>query len=126
MYLLDTNVVIDFCNAKLPIEAKELLLTIEPKISLITRIELFGSSKISEQEQIKLAQFIEIVSIYDTLNTDIINQTIAIRQVYKKPLPDAIIAATAIVYDLILLSRNTSDFKNIAELTIINPYDLPR
>ena len=37
-------------------------------------------------------------------------------------LPDAIIAATALVYDLTLISRNVSDFKNIEGLKVLNPF----
>jgi len=36
-------------------------------------------------------------------------------------LPDAIIAATALVSNLALTTRNVSDFKNIPGLKIINP-----
>ncbi len=42
----------------------------------------------------------------------------------KIKLPDAIIAATALVYDLFLISRNTGDFKNINYLKLIDPYNL--
>jgi tRNA(fMet)-specific endonuclease VapC len=50
MYLLDTNTVIDFCNSKLPMDAKKLLTGIvEPAISVITRIELFANTKIAEE-----------------------------------------------------------------------------
>jgi predicted nucleic acid-binding protein len=37
-------------------------------------------------------------------------------------LGDAIIAATALEYDLPLVTRNEDDFKHIAELKIINPF----
>jgi len=43
---------------------------------------------------------------------------------YKIKLPDAIIAATAIVYDLILVTRNISDFKNIDGLHVVDPHML--
>jgi predicted nucleic acid-binding protein len=39
-------------------------------------------------------------------------------------LPDAIVAATALVYDLILVTRNTSDFKSIEGLEVIDPFSL--
>jgi predicted nucleic acid-binding protein len=39
-------------------------------------------------------------------------------------LPDAIIAATAIVYNWALISRNTKDFKNIKGLKVIDPFAL--
>ena len=56
MYLLDTNVIIDYCNARLPLSAKELLQNIEPRISVITSVELFASEKITEKELLKLKQ----------------------------------------------------------------------
>lgn len=39
-------------------------------------------------------------------------------------LSDAIIAATALVYDLTLITRNINDFTKISNLRVINPYDL--
>jgi predicted nucleic acid-binding protein len=50
-------------------------------------------------------------------------KTADIRKAHKIKLPDAIIAATALVYDLTLLSRNISDFTNINGLKIVNPWD---
>jgi predicted nucleic acid-binding protein len=38
-------------------------------------------------------------------------------------LPDAIIAATALENDLILLTHNISDFDKIRDLKLKNPYD---
>jgi predicted nucleic acid-binding protein len=35
-------------------------------------------------------------------------------------MPDAIIAATALVYDLTLITHNTSDFENIANLNLLD------
>jgi predicted nucleic acid-binding protein len=124
MYLLDTNAVIDFLNAKLPDEAKELLQNTEPIISVITRIELFGSAKISDIERLKLEKFVQIATIYDTISLAIIDCTIQIRQKYGTRLPDAIIASTALSYDLTLVSRNISDFKNIKGLKLIDPHSL--
>jgi len=39
-------------------------------------------------------------------------------------LGDAIIAATAIVHGLTLLTRNTEDFNHLQGLTIIDPHTL--
>jgi len=46
-----------------------------------------------------------------------------IRKQYKIKLPDAIIAATARIYNLTLLTRNTKDFQEISGLLTINPWD---
>jgi toxin FitB len=108
MYLLDTNTVIDFCTSKLPINAKNLLVSIEPKISVITRIEIF----------------VDMATIYDYISDEIVAQSIRLRQQYKTQIPDAIIAATALVNGLILITRNSKDFEQISDLQIVNLYDI--
>ena len=50
-------------------------------------------------------------------------KTADIRKKHRIKLPDAIIAATALVYELTLVSRNVSDFRNIEGLELINPWD---
>ncbi len=39
-------------------------------------------------------------------------------------LPDAIIAATALVHGLTLITRNTKDFNRIEQLDVVNPIEL--
>lgn len=113
MYLLDTNAVIDFCNAKLPSNAKKLLSEIDPAISVITRIELFASNKIPDEEKRVLEGFIGISTVYDNINEAIVSRAISIRQQHNIKLPDSIIAATALAYNRILISRNTNDFQGV-------------
>jgi predicted nucleic acid-binding protein len=112
-YLMDTNTVIDFFNAKLPMNARKMRANVEPNISVITHIELFSSSKVSQEELLQLKHFVAIAKIYETIDIDIVEQNIRIRQRYKIKTPDAIIAATAMVFDLILITRNSTDFNNI-------------
>ena len=70
-----------------------------------------------------LEKFVAI-SIVHPVTTNLIQNTIDIRQNYKLKLPDAIIAATALVYSLTLITRNTKDFENINGLKVVNPWDL--
>jgi hypothetical protein len=58
------------------------------------------------------------------LTNNVVEASIDIRKKHKTKLPDAIIAATALVYDLVVISRNTSDFKNIERLQVIDPHSL--
>jgi predicted nucleic acid-binding protein len=48
---------------------------------------------------------------------------VQIRRSRKIKTPDAIIAATVIVYDLTLIT-NDNDFKNISHLKTMNPLDI--
>lgn len=63
-------------------------------------------------------------SVIIPLNEDIIKATISIRKEHKIKTPDAIIAATAVVFGYTLITRNTKDFKRINNLKIINPFSI--
>ena len=56
------------------------------------------------------------------LDDDITAKTIELRKKYKIKLPDAIIAATALVFELTLITGNIDDFKNIEGIDILNPH----
>ncbi|MFQ3576789.1 MAG: type II toxin-antitoxin system VapC family toxin [Cytophagales bacterium] len=122
-YLIDTNVIIDNFGNKLPEKAKTLIYSIELTISAVTKIEILGWKDATKEQLKPLYEFMEIVNILP-INEAVIEKTIAIRQTKKIALGDAIIAATALVYDLIVISRNTSDFKNIEGLKVVDPYNL--
>ena len=63
-------------------------------------------------------------SIVLELSNEIVDSCIDIRKKHKIKLPDAIIAATALVYSLTIITRNVSDFKNIEGIVAINPYQI--
>ena len=122
-FLIDSNPIIDFFNYSLPEKGIDLLLKIDPVISIVTQIEILSKKDLLETETSALKDFLKIAVIYD-VNQGIAAKTIDIRLQYKIKLPDAIIAATAIVNNLTLISRNTSDFSQIKELEIINPHSI--
>lgn len=122
-YLTDTNVVIDYLNNKLPDNASDLLDERELEISVITRMELLSWRNAEAQELLVLEDFISSVTRWG-LDEPIILRGIEIRKKGRIKLPDAIIAASALVLDLTLMTRNIGDFKNINGLKLINPWDL--
>ncbi|MEO6622052.1 MAG: type II toxin-antitoxin system VapC family toxin [Dyadobacter sp.] len=90
------------------------------QISVVSRIELLGFSPKSNNLLNFIEQFLGISSEFG-LSEIIIQKTIDIRKAYKIKIPDAIIAATALCNDLILLSDNDSDFGKVSGLRYINP-----
>lgn len=122
-YLIDTNTLIDYLDNKLTDNANKLIDSISSKISVITRIELLSWPGADENQTVVLETFINGSVVYP-LDEPIIIKAIEIRKTYKTKLPDAIIAATALVYGFTLIFRNTKDFKNIPDLETINPHDL--
>jgi predicted nucleic acid-binding protein len=125
-YLLDTNIIIQLLGNSLPQSRMSKMYEIldkEVMVSIITQMETLGYNFDSNEEQILFETFISESTIL-TINNAIIDETIAIRKSKKIKLPDAIIAATAKIHNLILISQNTSDFKNIHGLKMENPIEI--
>ena len=89
-------------------------------ISVITKIEFLGWNKHSPDGFEKCKQLIDAANIY-YLEEDIAGKTIEIRRTAKINLADAVIAATAILNNFRLATRNIDDFKMIKEIKLINP-----
>ncbi|QTA92067.1 type II toxin-antitoxin system VapC family toxin [Desulfonema magnum] len=123
--VMDSNILIYHINEQLN-ECAEHLLTQALRqgshISVISRIEVLGwpghtESSLKATEDL-LGRFAE-----HPLGSEIAGICIAIRQNYRIKLPDAIIAGTALYLDLPLMTRNIEDFKQISELTLIDPFE---
>ena len=124
-YLIDTNAAIDYLGKNLPVSAMSFMnrvIDTMPNVSIITKIELLGFNASDEHYQ-TLINFITDIIVLD-LADSVVDASIDIRKKYKTKLPDAIIAATALVYDLVLITRNIKDFQNIATLKTIDPHSL--
>ena len=125
-YLWDTNTIIYYLQQQFPPDAEkfidDLLKEEQPVISAITEIELLCWKSATEKDLEVLRSFINDGLVIE-LEQPIKIKTAEIRTSHRIKLPDAIIAATALVHDLTLLSRNISDFGGISGLKIINPWD---
>jgi hypothetical protein len=126
-YLWDTNTAIYFLQQQFPINAEKyidsILQTNISVISAITEIELLCWKTASENDLKVLNNFIQDATVIE-LEQEIKSKTAEIRKANKIKLPYAIIAATAIVYNLTIITRNTADFKNIDGLITINPFEM--
>jgi len=90
-------------------------------ISPIVRIELLCFSDLSGEE----AEVIEdLLSQFDSIpiSRKVEDRTIALKRKHKIKLPDAVIAATAICQEAVLVTRNVHDFHGIAEFKLENPF----
>ena len=124
-YLIDTNAIIDYLGQKLPPAGMEFMNQIideVPNVSVISKIEVLGFNTPDEHFQL-LSNFMNDSTVLD-LTGPVVDVCIELCKKYKAKLPDAIIAATAMVYGLVLITRNTSDFNNIHGLQLINPHSL--
>ena len=107
-HLIDTNVVIDFAAGRLPIGGQTLVvkeIKNQPFISIINRIELLGFPSVPDT----IPEFVDAAKIL-WHEDEVAQKAVFIRKTHRIKLPDAVIAATALVNGLILLTRNTKDF----------------
>jgi predicted nucleic acid-binding protein len=101
-YLIDTNIFIYLFNQRL---AEPLPKGI-PSCSIITEIELLSFANLSPQEEQIITKQLAHIPIFGL--TDRIKQkTIFLRRQYHLKLPDAIIVATALVENLLLLTNDS-------------------
>jgi predicted nucleic acid-binding protein len=125
-YLLDSNVIIDSLAVKLSPSAMSKMTTIVNNgffISVITKIEVLGFVSVDKQLNDKTEKFINLSKII-VLSPEIVQKTIDLRKDIKIKLPDAIIAASALIHDLTLLTHNISDFNKISGLNVLDSYSL--
>ena len=123
-YLIDTNILIYYLDNKIPESQDEFVSNIFEKsfyISSITKIEILGWYKITDIMRINIDNFLLNATVF-YVDKQIENKTIAIKQKLKIDTPDAIIAATALVNKMTIVTRNVDDFKKIRGLKIYNPF----
>ena len=117
-YLIDTCTVVKYLDEVLPPEAisfMDVLVDDDSKVSFITKIELLvWNPPIAEDIRIR-EEFLAGSEIH-YINDEIINRAIQLRKATHIRLPDAVIAATAIYNDYVLLSTNDNDFKKVIPL----------
>ena len=124
-YLLDTNVVVYYSDDLFDTDNLVIdeIFEYSFNISIISKIEFLGWAgfRVDTEQYTAAIEFVNSANIFH-LDEEIAEETIQIRQKHKIKTPDAIIAATARVYNLGLLTRNVEDFKDL-DLEVTNPLD---
>jgi predicted nucleic acid-binding protein len=113
-FLADTNFLIHINQGESVVEP---FLDYNLAVSFITEIELLGAFSISKSQKNQLKNLLNDCLILE-MNYQIKNTCIYIRNKYKIKIPDAIIAATAIEFNIPLLTSDQG-FEKIKELDLI-------
>lgn len=125
-YIIDTNVISHLFADKFPQVGKDFVANVinrEFVISVVVQIEVLTYHNIPSKMPL-IEEFIQLASIL-ALDKNVTLKAIELRRNYKKmKLADAIIGATAIVHNRILITNNTKDFANIKGLKLIDPQNL--
>lgn len=113
--MLDTNVIIYSLGGNIAIT--KLINNKEHFISEITEIELLGFHRLNKEDEKVLTSYLNNTFVIG-LNSSIKTSAIQLKKKYKLKTVDAIIAASAIHFDLPLVTAD-KEFQKIDELEII-------
>jgi len=115
--LFDTNILIDYLSG-VPQARNELARYSNRAISIVTWMEVMAGTTEADEEQIRAFLLTFIIL---PISSEVAEQAIRLRRQRKIKLPDAIIQATALVEDRLLITRNTRDF-SVHDADIRVPY----
>jgi len=117
--LLDTNSIIALLSANMQL-IKLIENADELYISIVNELEFKSFSNISKQDLALFDEFASGINIIDLLATNegLKSKIIEMRNQYRLKLPDAIIAASAIVNDIVLITADKG-FKKVEELQLL-------
>ncbi len=91
-------------------------------ISILTKIEFLGWNRHTSEGFEKCRRLIDSANIYH-VDDDIADKAIELRRKTNIKLADAVIASTALLNDLKLVTRNIDDFKTVAGIEIFIPFE---
>jgi len=87
--------------------------------SAMSRLEVLGYARLTADEENRLlqmfAQFHEL-----PVTDEVIARAILVRREFRLKTPDAVIAATALLTNADLVTRNISDFTRVRGLAVVN------
>ena len=118
--LFDTNILIDYLNG-IELARQELSLYENKSISVISWMEVMVGTNIRTEKATR--QWLQSNFAMISLDEKISDKAVIVRKSHKIKLPDAIIYATALVSECLLVTRNTKDFLNTDPVVRV-PYEL--
>lgn len=119
--LLDSNIAIYSVKPSYD-NVRQALANYEFSVSAISEVEVLGYHSFDPIDKRNLELMFASMTIFD-VDRMVIKQAIALKQQKKMSLGDSIIASTALLQGLPLMTRNISDFAWINGLQLINPFD---
>ena len=122
--LLDSNIII-IASKLVQVKLISYLRNNEKNLhtSIISQIEVLGYHQLKEVEKAFLQNFFNSIPILP-LNEIVATKAIELRQRKPLSLADAIIAATALAYDLTLFTDNIKDYAGIKGLKLMSIKDV--
>ena len=122
MHLLDSNIVI-YATSPSGAGLHQFVRAQDTAVSAVSRVEVLGYHQLTPLAEAAFHRFFQLATVF-AVTDRVIDRAISLRQTRKMSLGDALIAATALVHAIPLVTRNVNDFRWINGLTVLNPFGL--
>lgn len=106
--LLDSNIIIYAAQIENEF-LREFIAKNSPYVSALSYLEVLGHNKLTDEDKTYFEEFFNASEILP-ISPSVIDQAVKLKQIKRMSLGDAIIAGTAIIYDLTIVTRNIDDF----------------
>lgn len=120
--LIDSNVII-YAMQPEHTNLRQWVAAHAPAVSAVSYVEVLGYHQLSANEDVLLRQFFAVSTILP-IDQDVLDEAVRLRQQRRITLGDALVAATALVHRLSLITHNVTDFTWIKALKVVDPFDL--
>ena len=117
--IIDSNIIIYAMQPEHD-KLRQFIAAQAPAVSAISYVEVLGYHELSTAEEALLRQFFAASTVLP-IDQDVLDEAIRLRQRRKMSLGDALVAATALMHHLPLVTHNTADFAWIDGLIVIDP-----
>ena len=118
--LLDSNIIIYSAQPENEF-LRQLIAEQAPAVSAVSYVEVLGYHRLSDSERSHFEAFFAEAQVLP-LSQPVLDVAVRLRQARKIKLGDSLVAGTALLYDLTLVTRNVDDFIGIDGLRILNPF----
>jgi predicted nucleic acid-binding protein len=121
--ILDSNIIIYSAEPQYQ-HLRDLIARHAPSVSAISYVEVLGYGQLTPFHVQYFTQFFAR-ALKHPVDQPVLDAAVLLRQQRRMSLGDSIIAATALVHQLTLVTRNTADFHWIPNLSLLDPFAAP-
>ncbi len=119
LMLLDSNIIVYAAKPEHD-QLRAFIAEHAPSVSAVSFVEVLGYHRLTEEERRLFEAFFAATTIHP-LAQETLDQAVKLRQLRRMTLGDALIAATALVHHLTLITHNTPDFNWVPGLHLYDP-----
>jgi predicted nucleic acid-binding protein len=117
--LLDSNTII-YATIPEKEQLRQFLSKQDISVSAVSYVEVLGYHKLSSVNKQHFENFFQTTQMFP-ISDEVIEKASILRQQKKMSLGDALIAATALIHGLTLVTSNVKDFEWIEDLSVLDP-----